>query len=275
MSNQVKVSVILPTFNRSDSVGASIESVLGQTYSDLELIIIDDGSVDSTEEVVRGFKDDRIRYLKLEQNGGVSNARNIGVNESKSGIIAFEDSDDLWHADKLEKQMNYMNEHPETLLVYCAYEKTMLDGSVSRIPAKDTDTAMLEGDIYPFLLQRNTIGAPTVVMKKEAFNKVGGFDSSYPALEDWDLAIRVSQIGAIGYINEVLLDVTVREGGVSSSPYNYYEARCKMLADNQSNLRELGLFDNIAGDILSRASLDGVTDTVKKMMMKNLLEKML
>lgn len=274
MEKRAKVSIILPTYNRADSVAASIKSIISQTYVDFELLIVDDGSTDDTENVVKNIPDERIRYIKISQNGGVSNARNIGVSESLYDLIAFEDSDDLWHIDKLEKQIDYLAKNPDNILVYCAYE--IIGGSSNigiRIPSAGSDVSKLEGNIYPYLLQRNTIGAPTVVMRKDVFNRIGGFKTSYPALEDWDLAIRVAKLGSIGYLDETLLDVSVKDGGVSSSSMNYYKARCMLLSDYLEDINELGLFDLIAGDILNRAAMDGAIEFVKKTMMLQILEK--
>ena len=102
------VSVIIPTYNRANIINKSIDSVLNQTYSNLELIIIDDGSHDNTEEVIKNYDDKRLKYYKLEENKGMCFARNYGTNLSKGHYIAIHDSDDLWKIDKLEKHITYM-----------------------------------------------------------------------------------------------------------------------------------------------------------------------
>ena len=99
------VSVILPTFNRAATLPRAIMSVLDQSYRNLELLIVDDGSRDNTAEVVAGIRDPRLRYNPLEVNGGASSARNAGLREAKSDFIAFKDSADEWLAGKLEKQV--------------------------------------------------------------------------------------------------------------------------------------------------------------------------
>lgn len=106
--NKKAVSIILPTYNREHMVGKAIESVLKQSYTDFELIIIDDGSTDKTEQVIASYNDKRIRYYRMQENGGQSKARNRGMQMAKYDYLAFEDSDDLWRPEKLEVQMNAM-----------------------------------------------------------------------------------------------------------------------------------------------------------------------
>src|SRR4030043_1337098 len=103
------VSVIIPTYNRAHLVGRSIRSVLNQTYQDLEVIVVDDGSKDNTAEIVRGITDPRIVFLKHEKNRGVSAARNTGLKAARGKYIAFQDSDDEWLPQKLEKQLELFN----------------------------------------------------------------------------------------------------------------------------------------------------------------------
>ena len=105
------VSVIMPSYNTAQYIGESIRSVLEQTYTNLELIIVDDCSTDNTEEIVRGFDDPRIRFFKNEKNSGAAISRNYALSEAKGKWIAFLDSDDLWTPDKLEKQIRFMEEN--------------------------------------------------------------------------------------------------------------------------------------------------------------------
>lgn len=105
MQSEIPVSIVLPTYNRAGKVGKAVESVLAQTYPYFELIVVDDGFTDDTEQIIRSYHDDRIVYYKMQQNGGQSKARNCGMQMAQYDYIAFEDSDDLWRARKLEKQM--------------------------------------------------------------------------------------------------------------------------------------------------------------------------
>ena len=116
------VSIVMPSYNTAEYIGASIESVLAQTYTEWELLIVDDCSTDQTDAVVASFRDERIRYFKNETNSGAAVSRNRALREAKGRWIAFLDSDDLWHPEKLEKQISFM-EHNRCAFSYTAYEE--------------------------------------------------------------------------------------------------------------------------------------------------------
>lgn len=262
-----KVSVIIPTYNRADKVKKSINSVLQQTYSDFELLVVDDGSTDDTQAVVEAIPDSRIRYIKLAENKGASVARNEGVKRASCSLIAFQDSDDYWHPDKLEKQMLYWQEHPDYAMVYCPYIMHMAE-KVLTVPGKDWEG--LEGNIFPWLLLRNSIGTPTMLMKKECFLELGGFDSTLHSLEDWDFALRFADRYAIGYVDEPLVDAHYSAGGISSGNGAYYESRCRLIAQYKERLMQYDLFDPAVNELFQIAQQNGVLDAVKKMLMLNL-----
>ncbi len=260
-----KVSVIIPTYNRASKITASINSVLQQTYSELELLIVDDGSTDNTQEVIEAIADSRVRYIKLPQNMGASGARNAGVAYAESDIIAFEDSDDLWRPEKLEKQMDYWQQHPEFSMIYCPYHMHGQEG-LYRVPDKDWK-GEFEGDIFPWLLMRNTVGTPTMLMYKDAFVDVGGFDTSLRAMEDWEFAVRFAEKYMVGYVDEVLVDAFESAGGVSSGTSAYYESRCKMIATYKNELQQYGIFDAVVNDLFQRAQSSSTLESVKKMLL--------
>ena len=185
------VSVIIPTYNRAHLIGRAIKSVLNQTYQDFEIIVIDDGSTDDTEEVVRSFPCKRIIYIKHKKNKGVSLARNTGIKVAKGKYIAFLDSDDEWLPEKLDKQIKVLqNESPEVGVVYS--NLCYIDES-----GKNMNKLLnhkKEGYIYEDLLGRNYVGAPsTLLIRKECFNQVGLFDDLLNAQEDWDMWIRIAK----------------------------------------------------------------------------------
>ncbi|MGN0364326.1 MAG: glycosyltransferase family 2 protein [Suilimivivens sp.] len=261
-----KISVIIPTFNRANLLECSIQSVLEQTYDNLEVIIVDDGSADNTQEVVNAFQDNRIVYHKLSSNQGVSNARNAGVSVATASLVAFQDSDDRWRKDKLQKQMEYWRQHPEFQMIYTAYLYHAEGGEAFVVPSTKVK-GDLEGDIFTDLLLRNTVGAPTILMKKECFLKSGGFDTSLKSLEDWEFAVRFAKDYEIGFVKEPLVDAYLSHGGVSSATGAYYESRCKMLAKYKKEMQEKGIFEQVTADILNRAQNSGVLEVVEKMLM--------
>ena len=104
------ISVVIPCYNRRNRILASVESVLGQSYENLELIVVDDGSTDGTAALFENYPDKRLRFLRYEQNRGACHARNYGAERSTGEYLAFQDSDDVWHRDKLEKQIHHIRE---------------------------------------------------------------------------------------------------------------------------------------------------------------------
>lgn len=255
-----KVSIIIPTYNRADKIMTSINSVLKQTYVDFELIIVDDGSSDNTQEIVESIGDERVSYVRLTKNSGASAARNAGVQVAKYDVIAFQDSDDLWREDKLAKQMKYLQEHEEFSMIYCPYELHM-EKMVIRMP--DTDWNGLEGDLLKWLLVRNSIGTPTMLMRKECFLQVGGFDISFKCLEDWEFALRFAEKYKIGYVNEVLVDAFYSKGGISSGITAHFESRSRLIAKYRKVMVENGTFDPVVQKMFSEAQQYGVLETAK------------
>lgn len=267
------VSIILPTYNREHSIRKSIESILQQTYSHWELLIIDDGSTDRTEEIAADIavSDSRVHYYRQSQNRGVAAARNEGIRQAQYDYIAFQDSDDIWKEDKLEKQMRIFEQQPRVGMVYCAYEGTRQDGVTVQVPDDSVDTENLQGNLYRQLLRRNVIGGPTAVIRRECLDKVGGFDETLTCLEDWELFLRIAQMYEIGYAAEPLLVADIHEGGVSSRVGGYFQARCAMIVRHKSALIEYGLFQQTAEQILMMAKDAGVLEQVAQMMQSMLV----
>ncbi len=214
MSNP-KVSVVLPTYNRAQYLDRAISSVLNQSYSDFELIIVDDASTDDTEKVVRSFKDDRIRYIRNTKNLGGAEARNIGISMSKGKFIAFQDSDDYWLPDKLEIQMKAFEEaEPDVAVVYTAFKKKTGNREIIIPPP---EVKKKEGYIYKELLYHvNFIGTPTAVVRKKVLQEIGGFDKRFPRLQDWDLFLRIAKKYKFKFINKPLLEAYHVPGSIST-----------------------------------------------------------
>lgn len=271
---EIPVSVIIPSYNRADRVLNSVNSVLNQTHKELEVIVVDDGSTDNTCELLENIADSRLRVHKLEKNAGAPNARNVGVSLAKYDVIAFNDSDDLWHEDKLEKQLAYWKAHPEHVMVYCAYKIDLPDGGILQIPSPNEDEDTLCGDIFYYLMLRPAIGTPTMVMTKKLFEEVGGFDVNCGAMQDWDFSVRASYIGSIGYVNEPLLTVEATAPDRISNKKNpksmmaHYETRCRVLGRYIKEVNEIGQLDLYESEILNDAQKDGVLDQVKELMAK-------
>lgn len=199
-----KISVVIPTYNYGRFVAEAIESALGQTCSPLEVIVVDDGSTDDTETVVRAFGD-RVRYIRQE-NAGVCAARNRGVAESTGELIAFLDADDIWEPEKLERQLARFAEDPEIGLVHCgAREFNTITGETLTLLNDG-----LEGWVANELLlwERPVIVGPggAIVVRREAFDDVGGFDPLLKVGEDWDFCYRLAMKYKIGFVPAVLIN---------------------------------------------------------------------
>lgn len=234
------VSVVLPTYNREATVGAAIESVLRQTYRELELIVVDDGSSDSTEQFVRGLGDARISYLRHANNRGGSAARNTGLAAARGTLLAFQDSDDSWLPHKLERQVGFLAEADEaTAAVYCPYRRRYPDGRVESHPADPARAP--RGAILRDLLRANMIGTPTVVARRSCYETVGGFDEALPRFQDWDWMIRVAQSYSVGLIEEPLVEAGFAGDNISGGHTAELVAAERHLLDKHADLlREAG-----------------------------------
>jgi len=209
------VSVIIPTYNRQDLVVDSINSVLNQTYSDFELLIVDDGSTDETRSVVESINDSRIRYIYKEHAGACA-ARNRGIDEAKGEYIAFEDSDDLWHPDKLKKQVEEIIKTDADIL-FCKLVLKYEDGSVHYWP---------EGFESGFITKETSlfgIGTQTLLGKAKVF-KENKFDEDMPRFQELELLLRLVQKNSIYCFNEGLVDYRVRGDSISSDDEKLYKA---------------------------------------------------
>jgi len=230
-----KVSVIIPAYNRADSLSAAIESVLCQTYRNLEVVIVDDGSTDNTAEVVAGIKDPRVRYLRSNTRGGASAARNFGMERQREDYIAFQDSDDVWFPEKLEKQMRLFAQDPEVDVVYCALWRTEF-GVRECIPLKDG--RHMGGDVFDEMLKGNLVSTATAVVKRKCFDAMGMFDTSLTSLEDWDLFIRMAASFNFGFINEPLVESMVRQDSITADRVNWYNGYAAVIEKNLGAFRK-------------------------------------
>lgn len=201
------VSVIIPAFNSEKYIEQTIDSALNQTYKNFELIIVDDGSTDRTLEIVKQLseKDNRIKYYSIPPAGRPSVPRNFGIQKANGEFIAFLDSDDLWHKEKLDYQVKYLLQNQDKLFVY---SMCVTFGEVSFFsPFYEVLPLLFKvSRNYDDLINKgNSIQPSTVLIMKEQLLAVNGFDED-PELkvEDYDLWIRLSSLGSFGFIPRVL-----------------------------------------------------------------------
>lgn len=206
------VSVILPTYNRAHLIGRSIQSVLDQTYKDFEIVVVDDGSSDNTKEVIDSFSDMRIKYVRQQENRGASAVRNIGIKLAKGDYIAFQDSDDEWFSNKLEKQMEaFENVSSEVGVIYTDMLRINNKGEIKYwySPIVTYDNL-----INPRTLDYQVagIGIQSTLIKKECFNRVGYFDEKFPRFIDLELFIRLSKYYHFYHIKQPLVKYWTVDG---------------------------------------------------------------
>lgn len=190
------VSVVIPTYNRADIIDRAIESVLRQSYEQFELLVVDDSSSDETVETVEAYDDPRIRVIELGSNQGPAEARNTGIREAKGGFIAFLDSDDFWHPEKLEEQLATFEElGTDYGLVYTdAYILT--DGYLKKRERRE------QGEIYRREIVQDRIPGTSAVMVRAGLlaQMETLFDPQLPAREDYDLWLRLTQQTKVHYV---------------------------------------------------------------------------
>jgi glycosyltransferase involved in cell wall biosynthesis len=190
---QPEVSIVLPTYQRAELIGRAIRSVLAQTYADFELLVVDDGSTDATADEVARFSDPRIRYRRLDENRGAAAARNVGIGAAAGRFIAFQDSDDEWLGTKLESHMRaFATCAPEVGVVYSDMLRVRRDGVVHYHRSPDVVPGVLIDPSTNFY-QVCKLGIQSTVIRRECLTTVGGFNEAFPALEDLELFIRLSQ----------------------------------------------------------------------------------
>lgn len=219
-----KVSAIITTYNREKKIlDRAVQSVLNQTYQDLELIIVDDNGLhskvqkqnaDFLDELITS--DNRVRYIPLKENRGVQFARNKGLEEATGDYIGFLDDDDIWWSQKIEKQLQPFSkdEKGNLGLVYCYHERIIesIEGTDPKIelmkyPCPDNQHVMTE------LSRSNFIGSTSFpLLKKEVFEKVGAFDLNLEASQDYDMWIRTAEEFDIACINEPLVTYFIHPG---------------------------------------------------------------
>lgn len=208
MSDTPLISCVIPTHNRASKVVNAIESVLSQTYQNIEILVVDDQSKDHTKEVVEAVcqKEKRVRYL-LNPNKGANNARNFGITNARGEYIALLDDDDIWVETKLEKQLNiFKGLGKEYGVVYCAMERKSLKGkNLRRHPSRFS--IVKDGNILSRLLKRNFITTSSLLVKAEVFKVSGLFNPTYKSFQDWELLSRIAIDYHFHYINEILVYV--------------------------------------------------------------------
>jgi len=213
----VSVSVIIPTYNRAAMLREAIESVRQQTVKDVEVLVVDDGSTDETPRVVQEFGD-FVTYLR-QDNGGVAAARNRGIQAAHGHYIAFLDSDDLWLPHKLERQIDYLRDHPEIGLLYAR----MWSYDVEKPSERRLDPYVVATNFTELLNGPNAVTTSTVVVRRECLETVGVFNPAIRAAEDHELWLRIARRFAIGFLDEPLAEYRRHSKSINNDLTSLYE----------------------------------------------------
>ena len=241
--DSAKVSVIIPNYNYAAYVGEAVQSVLAQTYRNFEIIVVNNGSIDNSLEVLNGFGDKII--LINQSNRGQSGARNAGLTKSTGGLIAFLDADDLWEPTKLEKQIALLND--DTQLIY---------SGLLRFDDESGETLSLEFPRYRGVCAPRFLGNPGIgvvlggessaLFSRELLSKVGTFDSDLNISAGWDFFRRCSYFTSFDFVPQVLVKYRIHANNMSSIPVNYIfdirNAFYKMVADPSTSSGFVRLF---------------------------------
>lgn len=224
------VSVVIPAYNAAWCVGRAIESVLAQQFRDFELLVVDDGSTDGTAAVLARYGD-AIRVVR-QPNGGLSNARNAGIRESRGEFVAFLDADDWWLPEKLGRQIALMRERPELGFISTAARVEDPEGRLLNVWA----CAKWEGSFLVHLFGSNAGVAGSgsaVVARRALFRLVGGFDETLRSLEDIDMWMRLGTVADYACIEEPLAVILKRPDSMSRNLEAMRESAIRVMQKNR------------------------------------------
>ncbi len=197
------VSVVIPVFNGASFLAEAIDSALEQSYDNIEVLVIDDGSTDNTSEVCERYSD-KIRYYRKE-NGGQASARNFGIERSEGNFIAFLDSDDIWDSEKIEKQILKMQSNK----CMWSYTDAMAFTGNKSLYKFSTTSRQFEGNILINLFLKNFIVASSVIVHRSILNKIGVF--ALIKREDWDLWLRIAETYEVALVKEELVRYRIHQ----------------------------------------------------------------
>jgi glycosyltransferase involved in cell wall biosynthesis len=220
------VSVIIPVYNRGDFVSYAIESILNQSYRYVEIVAVNDGSTDNSLAVLSRYASQYpVKVFVVDQpNAGQVRARNVGIRRARGEYIAFLDSDDTWALEKLDLQVPLFRE--KVGLVYSGINEIDTEGEKIRtVPCERG----MRGNIYKHLLVKNRMTGGSVVVRRTALDKVGLFDESFQAAENWDLWIRIAKEYEVDFVDRPLVNYRVHQGNMSIDCGRMAEASWKIL----------------------------------------------
>ena len=241
----------MPTYNRAYIIQRSIKSVLKQTYTNWELIIIDDGSTDHTEALIKNVKDGRIRYIRLEQNQGACHARNCGLAAAQGEYIAFLDSDDIWERIYLENRISALENAGKNVGAVFGCTKVIRNNRFLLVfPSKDVAKKILHCRTNKVLIRQilfdNIIAPSAIVLKKECIDKIAGFNENLRRLQDWEYFFRILYYSGykVKFTNDCFVRNYQRKDSIThrNNDEAYWESRIFFLKEYKAIFEEYGCF---------------------------------
>ena len=230
-----RVSVVIPTYNRRAVIKEAVVSVLGQTYSNVEVIIVDDGSTDDTANCLSALDDERVCVIRLAENSGVSYARNVGIRSARGEFVAFLDSDDLWEPDKLQRQVACLEASQDVALVSCDWS-IWRQGKCIGAVRHSAPT-----DIYKLLSLKFVCAPSTVLVRKNVLNFNALMDTQMSGCEDADLWIRLAAEHGIDHIADTLVSRRTTAGSLGGNGAYQVEGVRHLISKNRALYLRYGL----------------------------------
>lgn len=225
-NNHPLISVIIPTFNRSKFIETAIMSVINQTYTNIEIIIVDDCSTDNTKQIIDSIQFTNIKYFLLTKNSGAQVARNKGIIESAGEWIAFLDSDDTWHKDKLKIQYNLLKENNFNEMIVI-HSNCLIKHDDKNIK-QEWQMPITDGNVYDLLLERPSTLFPSIMTSKKALLLINLLDENVPSYQEWDTSIRLAMYCSFIHVKKPLFtylqhksDNISKNKDVEIAGYNY------------------------------------------------------
>lgn len=237
MSSDKRISVVIPTYNRAHLITDALNSVAAQTRRVDEIIVVDDGSTDETAKRVTAWSHDNMEVIyRRQENAGGNVARNLGVQLATGDIIAFLDSDDLWHPEKTAKQLAVLAD-PGLGAVYCGVRETVIG---SQEPPEIPQRTYPQGQLLSQLLVRDvTAPTSTYMIRADVFDEAGLFDVTLQARQDWDMWIRIARETKIGAVPAALADLRAHDGPRTVSDPTRELVAYRAILAKYADLREL------------------------------------
>jgi len=262
--NSNLVSVIIPTYNRVNSLTDSLTSITNQTYKNIELIVVDDNSSDNTKEIIFSLEIPNLKFLTHEKNLGAPAARNTGIKNCTGDFIAFMDDDDMWHPEKIERQLNYLIQNPEADAVFCEFKYVLKNKFYY------PDKIMFDNNLLDLSLNRSLGSFSLPLIKKYCIDVTGLIDINLPSCQDWDYWIRLVQNFNLKKISDCLVTRKLSKDQITSDINKKIKGREYLLNKHWDLISKYPVIENMHLSRLgSLNTLAGNTKAAKDYFLKS------